>query len=790
MARNEAETRTQLIDPALHARGWTEDLIRREETLGTVEIVDGQPRRQTHGRTDYTLRVKIAADAQPVAVAILEAKSEDKSPTYGLEQSKRYQADAKRLNVPFVIATNGHLWTMFDRRDATTTPLPHSMAEYPTPDDLRTAYEQATKVDLSAPAAKPLSVTYQRGETSRRYYQDAAIRAVLEKLARGETRALLSLATGSGKTFIAVNLLRRIADADQLRRALFLCDREELRNQGLTAFQHAFGSDVAAVSGSNPQKNARILIATYQTLDIDTEDADADFLETNYPPDYFSHIVIDECHRSAWGEWSKVLTRNPNAVQIGLTATPRQLDYGRFRDAQADASISADNVRHFGEPVYEYEIGQGIEDGYLAACEIVRRDIFLEGSPFVERETGLEQDDLWSTTLADAITGELLTAAETRERYEAGSFESRLLLPDRVEAMTADLFGLLLATGGPEQKTIIFCARDQHADAVAIAMNNRYAAWRKANGKKPADPYAFKCTAASHGADYLADLRGASRSHFIATTVDLLTTGVDVPVVRNIVFFKYVRSPIAFYQMIGRGTRLDPASGKLMFRVYDYTAATRLFGEAFRTRATIERDTPTEVGPPSPTERTIQVQGIDVRLGDAGIAILTTVDGVAKPITLEEYKARIAESLVGRAPTLNAFRATWIAPAERRELLGALPDAGRSAPLVRTVEDMADFDLYDVLAELGYGLEPKTRNARADAFDYKAADWLADLPASTAATLRALTRQFARAGTDELENPGVLQTPDVVAAGGLDALKLLGSAAEILRATKERLFAA
>ena len=271
--------------------------------------------------------------------------------------------------------------------------------------------------------------------------------------------------------------------------------------------------------------------------------------------------------------------------------------------------------------------------------------------------------------------------------------------------------------------------------------------------------------------------------------MDLLTTGVDVPVVRNIVFFKYVRSPIAFYQMIGRGTRLDPASGKLMFRVYDYTAATRLFGEAFRTRATIERDTPTEVGPPSPAERTIQVQGIDVRLGDAGIAILTTVDGVAKPVTLEEYKERIAESLVGRAPTLDAFRATWIAPAERRELLGALPDAGRSAPLVRAVEDMADFDLYDVLAELGYGLEPKTRIARADAFDYKAADWLADLPPATAATLRALARQFARAGTDELENPGVLQTPDV-AAGGLAALKALGSPAEILHETKSRLFAA
>jgi type I restriction enzyme R subunit len=263
---SEAETRLRLIDPALHARGWTEDLIRREETLGTVEIVDGQPRRQTHGRTDYTLRVKVTPDAQPVAVAILEAKSEDKHPAYGLDQAKVYQQAAKRLNVPFVIATNGHLWVLFDRRSAETTPLPRPMAEFPTPEDLRAAYEDAAGISLTAPSAKPLVTPYKGGETSRRYYQDAAIRATLEKLARGENRALLSLATGSGKTFIAVNLLRKIADAGQLKRALFLCDRDELRAQGLGAFQNAFGADAAAASGSNPQKNARILIATYQTV--------------------------------------------------------------------------------------------------------------------------------------------------------------------------------------------------------------------------------------------------------------------------------------------------------------------------------------------------------------------------------------------------------------------------------------------------------------------------------------------------------------------------------------------
>lgn len=208
MALTEAETRTQLIDPAIHARGWTEDLIKREETLGTIEIVAGRPRRQTHGRTDHTLRVKVAADVQPVAVAILDGKSEDKHPAFGLEQAKGYGRACKRLNVPFLIATNGHLWFLFDARSGHATPVARPMADFPTPDELRHAYETATSLDLTTPPAKPLLTPHRGGEAARRYYQDAAMRAVLEKVARGERRALLSLATGANKTFIAVNLLR------------------------------------------------------------------------------------------------------------------------------------------------------------------------------------------------------------------------------------------------------------------------------------------------------------------------------------------------------------------------------------------------------------------------------------------------------------------------------------------------------------------------------------------------------------------------------------------------------
>jgi type I restriction enzyme R subunit len=792
MPFTEADTRAKLIDPSIHARGWTEDLIRREETAGAIEIIDGRPRKRSKGRVDYTLRIKVNPDTQPVAVALIEAKAEHLPPNHGLEQGKLYAA-SKRLNVPFVFSANGHQYVEYDRFTGKTT-SPVSIDLFPKPDELRRRYEAGMGFNLSDPAARPLLVRYQGGEATRRYYQDAAIRAVFEKIALCETkgqpkRALLSLATGAGKTFIAVHVLRRFADAGQLRRALFVCDRDELRSQGLGAMQNAFGADAAEVyrksDGTNNAQNARVHVATYQTLDVDSEDGTANFLTTFYPENYFSHIVIDECHRSAWGKWSQVLTRNPNAVQIGLTATPRQLVEScpeASPEVRADAQITADNLRYFGEPVYEYDMAQGIEDGYLAACEIQKGRVNLD-------DTGISINDILARNPVDANTGQPVTQDQLKAIYDKTEYEDRLLLPDRVLAMTADLFKYLLDTAGPEQKTIIFCVRDRHADDVAIAMNNLYADWCRNNAKPRLDPYAFKCTASVGGSQFLADLRGASRSYFVATTVELLTTGVDVPRVRNIVFFKYVRSPIAFYQMVGRGTRLDAPTGKLMFRVYDYTNATRLFGEEFKTKVA-PAPKPGGDGPPTPPEPTVTVHGFDVHVTDAGRYIVTTVDGKAMPVTVEEYKQRLAAKLIEEAPSLDVFRTRWVTPSDRQQMLGNMPDAGRSVLLVRGLEDMEEYDLYDVLAELGYGMAPRTRTERAEAFNYKHAAWLTRMPAQAAAAVKSLAAQFAKAGTDGLENPQVFQTPEVIRAGGLKALKLLAKPAEVLRETKERMFAA
>jgi type I restriction enzyme R subunit len=353
--------------------------------------------------------------------------------------------------------------------------------------------------------------------------------------------------------------------------------------------------------------------------------------------------------------------------------------------------------------------------------------------------------------------------------------------------MCRDLVEMFLQTGGPLQKTIIFCTRDTHADAVAAEMNNLYADWCARNGAQRLEHYAFKCTAAVGGSQYIADLRGSMRSHFIATTVDLITTGVDVPCVRNVVFFKYVRSPIAFHQMMGRGTRLHPQTNKLMFRVYDYTNASRLLGRGFVTRPTPTRE-PKE-REQEEKEKVIRVEGFDVHINPAGAYIVTQKEGRLSMVTVEEYREMLATQLAAEVKTLDDFRNIWIEPTQRRELIDKLPDDGRGVRLLREILGWREYDLYDVLSQIGYGTAPKTRKERVKALQYKHAHWFKGLPPKTGNTLLALARQFAKGGTEELENPYVLSAPEVKKAGGLEALKVLGEPQDIIRETKRRLFA-
>ncbi len=794
MPRNEDATRRELINPKIHARGWTEDIIRPEKTVGQVEIIAGRPRRGK-GRMDYLLCLPAEAGKSPLPIAILEAKRENELPGLGIQQAQAYR---QRFNVPFVFSSNGHLFSRWDEQSGLVVDhLP--LEQFPTPADLRILYEQIRGISLAAQESQSLFAPYKGGEAARWYFQDAAIRATLEKIARGGNRILLSLATGTGKTIIAAQLLHKLAQSGQLRKALFVCDRDELRTQGWTKMHAIFGDNAQIATSDDPKTNARIVIASYQTLNITGEDREPRFWHENYPPGTFSHIIIDECHRSAWGKWSIVLTDNPDAVHIGLTATPRVIVGGRTEDParRADEEITNHNFEYFGQPVYEYPMWMGQEDGYLAASEVIRR------KPDLDRTT-ITRADIEQRTATDPFTGQRVEPERLQDQYTARQYEEKLMLPDRVQAMCEDLFEHLLNTGGPLQKTIIFCVRDTHATMVTHAMNNLYQTWCQARHEWSVENYAFQCTGNPNlrpsAEQLIPDFRGSKSSHFVAATVDLLSTGVDIPNLENVVFFQYLQSPIEFYQRVGRGTRTgEPRGSKLMFRIYDYTNATRLFGHSFESRGYPSREyqPPLEYaargeGVRETTQETnlIRVEGFDVHIMGEGRAIVVEEDGRETLIPVEEYEQRLAEKLTEVAPSLDELRTRWIWPDRRRDLLERLPGDGASVRLLRCLRDQEACDLYDVLAELGYGAAARSRAERAAAFSYKHRQWLKGLPPKAEQVLYAMARQFERGGIEELETINIFDAPEVKVAGGFEAIKSLPmSPGDLIIETKTRLLA-
>ncbi|MFV0371478.1 MAG: DEAD/DEAH box helicase family protein, partial [Azonexus sp.] len=681
MAHNEEETRFHLIDPVLRRKGYDDPQRIRLETPAPVEPTGPKGRRRKGaGRTDYLLCVQVGDMPKPLPVAVLEAKRESEHPEKGMQQAKGY-ADCTRFDVQYVFASNGHLYAEYDKPSGIQSG-PHPLENFPPHPDLCARYAKDKGINLASPEAALLFQADSPAWSQTRYYQDAAIRAAFEKIILERQsgpklehgpRVLLTLATGAGKTIIATNLLWRMAQAGLLPKpALFLCDRDELREQAYTKLKAAFGGNariVATERGQNAAANARIHIATYQTLGIDGDEktgGDASFLTEHYGEDAFSVIIIDECHRSAWGKWSQVLTRNPNAIHIGLTATPRKLKEAQRgkpskeieQAAAEDDAITAHNVRYFGEPVYEYTLAQAQEDGYLAACEIVKRKADIDARVFT-------REDILKAGVRDIKTGKPLTEEDlTKAEYTGKDFDDELFIDLRTPKMCDDLFRLLCENGGPEQKVIIFCTRDIHADRVAMQMNNLYAAWCKQHGKERKSDYAFKCTAAG-GADKIEIMRGSGSRAFIACTVDLLEAGVDIERLNAVVFFRYLQSAIKFYQMVGRGTRIHEETQKYKFWLYDYTGVTDLFGAEFITKPLRSGgggggggegpdDPPEEDGPPVPV-----IGGQRVIINAQGRFILANRDGQATPIPVDEYRREVIARVLAEAHNLDDFRTLW-----------------------------------------------------------------------------------------------------------------------------------
>ncbi len=800
---NEADTRYHLIDPVLREKGYvSRDQITLETIITPAPVEPTGPkgrRRRGTGRTDYLLCVQVGDMPKPLPVGVLEAKKESEDPLKGMQQAKGY-ADCQRFEVKYVFATNGHRYGEFDFFTSLQDgPIP--FADFPPHPELTARYAKDTGIDITRPEASMLFQSDSPAWSQPRYFQDAAIRAAFEKIIRcrqnnDPARILLALATGSGKTVIATNLLWRLGQAGQLPKpALFLCDRDELREQAYNKLKAAFGDNARIVrtdKGGNAAQNARIHIATYQTLGLDDEDEGfASFLTEHYGEDAFSVIIIDECHRSAWGRWSEVLRRNPTAIHIGLTATPRQLRESRNATAE-DQEITANNHVYFGEPVYEYTLIQAQEDGYLAACEIVKRKADIDRRTFTRAE-------ILAAGVKDIRTGKPLTEADlTKDEYTGKDFDDELFIELRTPKMCEDLFALFCQNGGPEQKVIIFCTREIHADRVAMQMNNLYTRWCRESNRTPKDHYAFKCMGGlNNGADMIEPMRGSGERAFIACTVDLLEAGVDIERLNAVVFFRYLQSSIKFYQMVGRGTRIHEETQKYKFWLYDYTDVTNLFGTDFISRpprpggggggegGDIISDPP---WPPDDPPSVGEIGGHLVTVTPQGRFILSTRGGRDAPIPVDEYRREMIERVLQEAHDLKEFRQLWVEAQKRRQLINHLLGDNFYPDLLREAEQMNDFDLYDVFAHHGYRAGAYRRSERNWLYIDNTRTWFENIDKSAATVLLELGNQFEMGGTEALETPTLWEVPEIRQAGGFEVLKRVGKPAVVMHEAKMRLF--
>ncbi|MEM2998238.1 MAG: DEAD/DEAH box helicase family protein, partial [Thermoproteota archaeon] len=381
-----------------------------------------------------------------------------------------------------------------------------------------------------------------------RYYQEAAVRKALEAILKNRRKVLLTMATGSGKTYVAFQIVWKLYKTGRVRRVLYLVDRIFLRRQAHDMFFPFGNAREELVGAESIPKHRDIYFATYQTL---YSEKDGKRLYEMFEPGFFDMIIIDECHRSGWKRWHDILRYFSNAIHLGLTATPKRDD-------------NIDTYAYFGEPVYDYPMRLGIEDGYLAPCEIIR--VFTN----IDKLGVLNITDVKS----QGAKIDVPPGIELKEYYTVEEFEREITLPDRTKSICEHLAKILESTG-PKGKTAIFCVSQSHAAEVARELNNYFAPLFGASN------YAVRVvTDEPYAHEVLKEFKDSEKDFpVVTTTVDLLSTGVDIPPVRNIVFLKHIDSKVVFHQIIGRGARIDENSRKYTFRIIDYTDATRLFDE-------------------------------------------------------------------------------------------------------------------------------------------------------------------------------------------------------------------
>lgn len=754
----EEDIKLQYITPAIQAK-WGLDRITMETKItdGRINLKGNIVTREKPKKADYVLYL-----TKNKPIAIVEAKDNNHSISYGLQQAITY---AKMQDIPFAYSSNGDGFQEHDLLTGLERTL--SMDEFPTVDELTARWESETYggKGISDNERKIIAQPYYSSQNTYdpRYYQRNAINRTVEAIANGQERLLLVMATGTGKTYTAFQIVYRLLKSGFKKKVLYLADRNILVDQSI---QQDFSPLEKVIHKINFAKDDPVTITShevyfslYQQLAGNEENEDEESGEETvarfaklFNKDFFDLIIVDECHRGSAkkdSNWRKILDYFSSATQIGMTATPKETKY-----------IS--NIDYFGEPVYTYSLREGIEDGFLAPFKVI--NITTDISDGWRPHKG--QLDKFGNEIEDRI-------------YSNSDFDYNIILEDRTYEVAREITEYLKSTDRM-QKTIVFCATEDHAERMRIALNNLNADMVKEN-----PDYIVRITGSdTYGKSKLDYFISVSAPYpVIATTSKLLSTGADCKMTKLIVLDEMINSMTEFKQIIGRGTRLREKEGKNHFVVMDFRNVTRLFSdpdwdgpieivEGFdpNHKPTPKPDTPGNGGdsvspPPTVDKYVVDENGCDVHIIGKRVEVY---DAQGKLLRQESIVDYTKSNILGKYASLDNFISKWTSEEKKEAIRELLKEQGIDLEQMKAEQGMTDVDDFDFICHVAFNQKPLTRKERAN--NVKKRDFLSKYSGVAREVLEALLDKYMNTGIYEIEKTEILQ---------LDPFKKFGKPSKI-----------
>lgn len=762
---SEEDIKLQYITPALTAK-WSREKITMETKItdGRINLSGNIIRRERPKFADYVLWLN-----PQTPLAIVEAKDNKHSISHGLQQAIEY---ARKMDIPFAYSSNGDGFSEHDF--LTGKERNFGIDEFPSPEELIARYKQGKNGgNALTPQQEIVSAQpYYTSQTthSPRYYQRNAVNRTLDAIARGQNRILLVMATGTGKTYTAFQIVYRLLQSNMKRKVLYLADRNILVDQSIQQDFAPMEKTIhkVSVSKDDPQTitSHEVYFSLYQQL---VGDDDQEHFRKLFKPDFFDLVIVDECHRGSAKEesrWRKILDYFSSATQIGMTATPKETKY-----------IS--NLNYFGEPVYSYSLKEGIEDGFLAPFKVIniKTNIGDGWRPLKG------QRDIYGNEIPDRI-------------YSNCDYDYNIVIADRTYQVASEITRYLKATDRMA-KTIVFCANEDAAERMRqalVKLNSDMVA------KNP--DYVVRITGSDVYGKSKLDYFISVSSPFpvIATTSKLLSTGADCKMTKLIVLDEMIGSMTEFKQIIGRGTRLREAEGKTHFTVMDFRDVSRLFadpdwdgpveinpdfesglgiGTRTGTKGVGEKEGPDEIGPlPTPF---VDAAGCPVRIIDKTVAVYGNDGKLIRYENIIEYtKRNILEEFL----TIGEFSRQWNAADKKTDIIQRIRERGIDLQTLMLEEHMGDFDEFDFIRYLAFGETPRYRQTRAN--NAKSHPNILSFTGTSLSVLNALLEKYVESGVSEIEKIEVLRLNPFIKFGSpAKIVSLFGGKSGYLNAIKQ-----